>query len=220
MSQRNRTLLRQRPMTEAPQAKSNEPECAEPTPIGTDLGVNPDWREETDRRPPIPLFDGKAEIGRIALVFTLWARVEGFLYDECGVLPLRNRREEKKHLSILLESETSIVCLLCLLNDEHYSAGALVDAMVGEHATLDERGNARKRLINRTLPIVAERYGLLKYTEKMIGKSREYSICRSPRLTRFAREHLINGFNAIIAASGPAQSTRENDPVQECEHEV
>ena len=201
-------------MTEAPLAKSNENECAEPAPIGTDLGINPDWREETDRRPPIPLFDGKAEIGRIAMVFTLWARIESFLYDECGVLPLRNQREEKKHLSILLESESSIVCLLCLLNDEHYSAGALVDAMVGEFATLDERGNARKRLINRTLPIIAERYGLLKYTEKMNGKSREYSICRSPRLTRFAREHLIAGFNAIVDMQRPCVDTNENTKEQ------
>lgn len=205
-------------MTEALVAKSTETDCAEPAPISVDLGINPDWQEEPDRKPPIPLFDGKTDIARIALVLTLWSRIERFLYDECGVLPLRNQREEKKHLSVLLESETSVVCLLCLLNDSHYSAGGLIDAMVGDHATADERGNARKRLINRTLPIIAERFGLLKYSEQMKGKAREYSICRSPRLVRFAKEHLITGFKDIagpITIDGPSAPPSSDNTEQD-----
>jgi len=192
-------------MTESAKAVATDAYTAPP--ISANLGVNPGWAGEAERKPPIPAFDGRADIARIAMVFTLWASVEEFLYRECGVTELRNKREEKKHRSILLESETAVVCLLCLLNDTHYSATGLVDAMVGEHATADERGNARKRLINRTLPIVAERYGLLKYSERMKGKAREYSICRSPRLIRFAREHLIRGFRDIVGVHAEAESS-------------
>jgi len=81
------------------------------------------------------------------MLLTLWARVEDYLYDHVGIEPLSSAKEEKKHLSVLLESETFLVALLCLLSDEHYSAGSLVDAMVGVNASADQRGNARKWVI-------------------------------------------------------------------------
>ena len=74
--------------------------------------------------------------------------------------------------------------------------------MLGEFASADERGNARKRLINRTLPVIADHYGLLQVREHVRGKSREYSICRSERLAAFAQNHLVSGFNDIVAAAG------------------
>jgi len=119
------------------------------------------------------------------MLLTLWARVEDYLYDHVGIEPLSSAKEEKKHLSVLLESETFLVALLCLLSDEHYSAGSLVDAMVGVNASADQRGNARKRILNRTLPIVGD-------------NSMEYSICRSQRLVDFAELNLVTGINDIL----------------------
>lgn len=175
--------------------------CARP--ISASLGVNPDWSvtpepEIAENLPAIPTYEGASEIARMALMFTLWASVEQFLYEQCQVEPLQSPREEKKHLSILRESETSIVCLLCLLNNEYYSAGKLVDAMIGEFATADQRGNARKRLINRTLPVIADRYELLQFAEVGQGSSREYRIWRSPRLAEFAERHLVTGVKNLM----------------------
>jgi len=118
-----------------------------------DHGVNPGWGVY-EERPVIPEFNNVAEIGKLALLFTLWSRVEDFIYNDVGIKPLDAAKEEKKHRAVLLESETYLIALLCLLNNEHYSAGGLVDAMVGVDATADQRGNARKRILNRTLPIV------------------------------------------------------------------
>ncbi len=173
-------------------------------PISASLGINPHWSEQdVDHQPAveldsIPEFEGSSEIARMALMFTLWASVEGFLYEEEQIEPLSVAREEKKHLSVLREAETSIICLLCLLNNEYYSAGKLVDAMIGEYATADQRGNARKRLINRTLPTVSDRYGLLNCYEVGSGNSREYRICRSERLARFAEQHLVTGVRRLM----------------------
>ena len=173
-------------------------------PITASLGVNPHW-SEPDNDPktevalaPIPEFGGSAEIARMALMFTLWASVEDFLYQDVQIEPLSVAREEKKHLTILREAETSIICLLCLLNNEYYSAGKLVDAMIGEYATADQRGNARKRLVNRTLPVIADRYGLLNSYAVGQGNSREYRICRSERLARFAEKHLVSGVRNLL----------------------
>jgi len=69
-----------------------------------------------------------AEIGKLALMFTLWSRVEEFVYNDKGIEPLNSLKEEKKHRAILLESETYLVALLCLLNNDYYSASGLVDA--------------------------------------------------------------------------------------------
>jgi len=171
-------------------------------PITASLGINPGWCEAQAQAevelPPVPEFSNATEIARIAVMFTLWARVEEFLYDECKVAPLKVIREEKKHLSILRESETSIVCLLCLLNNDHYSASGLVDAMIGEYATADQRGNARKRLVNRSLPVLSERYKLLKLVEVGKGSSREYRICRSERLVKFAETHLVTAVRGLM----------------------
>jgi hypothetical protein len=131
-------------------------------------------------------------------MFTLWARVEPYLYGECELQPLANGKEETRQLGILRESETSILCLLCLINNEPYSAGRLVDAMIGQAATADQRGNARKRLINRTLPVIADRYGLLQYREHKQGNLKEYRITRSARLAAFAEHHLATGVEQII----------------------
>ena len=177
--------------------------CARP--ISASLGVNPHW-SDSDEDPAktavdldnIPDFSGGSEIARMALMFTLWASVEGFLYEDEQIEPLSLAREEKKHLSVLREAETSIICLLCLLNNEYYSAGKLVDAMIGEFATADQRGNARKRLVNRTLPVIADRYGLLKCYEVGHNNSREYRICRSERLVRFADKHLVTGVRRLM----------------------
>ena len=131
-------------------------------------------------------------------MFTLWARVEDYLYGECELPPLENNKEEKRQLSVLRESETSILCLLCLLNNEPYSAGRLVDAMIGQSVSADQRGNARKRLIKRTLPVIADRYGLLQYRENNQGNLKEYSITRSSRLAVFAETHLATGVQQIM----------------------
>ena len=173
------------------------------TPISASLGVNPLWTDEENtvdsvELAPIPQFEGTSEIARMALMFTLWASVEAYLYEEEQVEPLTVAREEKKHLSVLRESETSIICLLCLLNNEYYTAGRLIDAMVGGFATPDQRGNARKRLVNRTLPVIADRYGLLRYYEVGHGNTREYRICRSERLARFAGKHLVTGVKQLM----------------------
>lgn len=188
--------------TEPNLGDGDEPALISTRPITASLGVNPLWSEQTEvQQPnldPIPDFGGRSEIARMALMFTLWASVENFLYEEEQVEPLSVARDEKKHLSILRESETSVICLLCLLNDEYYSAGKLVDAMIGEFATADQRGNARKRLINRTLPVIGERYGLLKSYEVGQGSSREYRICRSERLIRFADTHLVTGVRRLM----------------------
>ena len=91
-------------------------------------------------------------------MFTLWSRVEEFIYNDIGIEPLESLKEEKKHRAVLLESETYVTALLCLLNDEHYSASGLVDAMVGVDASADQRGNARKRIpvsyTHLTLPTI------------------------------------------------------------------
>lgn len=166
-------------------------------PFSADHGVNPGWGVY-EERPVIPDFNGVAEIGKLAMLFTLWARIEDYLYEEVGIEPLSTPKEEKKHRAVLLESETYLVALLCLLNNEHYSAGALVDAMVGVAASADQRGNARKRILNRTLPIVGDHYGLIDYSERHMGNSMEYSICRSQRLVDFAESHLVTGLNEIL----------------------
>jgi hypothetical protein len=173
------------------------------TPISASLGVNPLWTDDEDTAEsvelaPIPQFGGTSEIARMALMFTLWASVEAYLYEEEQIEPLTVAREEKKHLSVLRESETSIICLLCLLNNEYYTAGKLIDAMIGEFATADQRGNARKRLVNRTLPVIADRYDLLNYYGVGQGNTREYRICRSERLARFAEKHLVTGVRQLM----------------------
>ena len=173
------------------------------TPISASLGVNPLWNDDEDTAEsvelaPIPQFGGTSEIARMALMFTLWASVEAYLYEEEQIEPLTVAREEKKHLSVLRESETSIICLLCLLNNEYYTAGKLIDAMIGEFATADQRGNARKRLVNRTLPVIADRYDLLNYYGVGQGNTREYRICRSERLARFAEKHLVTGVRQLM----------------------
>ena len=170
-------------------------------------GVNPGWGVY-EERPVIPDFNGVAEIGKLATLLTLWAHVEDYLYTDVGIEPLSSAKEEKKHLSVLLESETFLVALLCLLNNDHYSASSLVDAMVGVNASADQRGNARKRILNRTLPIVGDHYGLIDYSERHMGNSMEYSICRSQRLVDFAELQLVTGVNDLIgmdiSASKPA----------------
>lgn len=187
-------------------ANSADADMISSKPISASLGINPLWSEEVaddhsvPELAPIPEFDGRSEIARLALMFTLWGAVEDYLYQDGQVVPLSVAREEKKHLSILREAETSIICLLCLLNDEYYSAGKLIDAMIGEYATADQRGNARKRLINRTLPVIADRYGLLNYYEVGQGNSREYRICRSESLARFADLHLVTGVRRLMGA--------------------
>jgi len=171
-------------------------------------GVNPGWGVY-EERPVIPEFGNVAEIGKLALMFTLWSRIEDFIYKDVGIKPLDASKEEKKHRAVLLESETYLIALLCLLNNEHYSASGLVDAMVGVDATADQRGNARKRILNRTLPIVGDRYGLIDYSERHMGNSMEYSICRSTRLVEFAETHLVSGFGSIVGEiSGAGTKTR------------
>ncbi len=168
--------------------------------FSADHGLNPGWGVH-EERPAIPEFKGTADIARIAMMFTLWSRIDDFLYQHVGVEPLETPKEEKKHRSVLLESETYLMALLCLLNNEHYSANGLVDAMVGVNATADQRGNARKRIINRTLPICGDHYGLFDYSERHMGNTMEYSICRSDRLVEFAETHLITGVQGIIGAA-------------------
>ena len=70
--------------------------------------------------------------------------------------------------------------------------------MVGVNASADQRGNARKRILNRTLPIVGDHYGLIDYSERHMGNSMEYSICRSQRLVDFAELQLVTGVNDLI----------------------
>lgn len=169
--------------------------------IGTDLGVNTDWQQvspaSADQPMQIPTFEGAGEIGKMALMLTLWTAVESYLYETCGVAAVSNHTEEKKHRAILNESETMIICLLCLLNNEPYTAGGLVDAMIAPDASADQRGNARKRLINRTLPVIADRYQLLQFREHNKGNLREYSIARSARLATFAEQVLVTGVRQI-----------------------
>lgn len=185
-------------------AENGDTDAVGVTPISASLGVNPHWADQGDAEEQgvelaaIPQFGGTAEIARMALMFTLWASVESYLYDDEQIEPLSVLREEKKHLSVLRESETSIICLLCLLNNEYYTAGKLIDAMIGEFATADQRGNARKRLVNRTLPVIADRYGLLNSYEVGHGSTREYRICRSERLVRFADKHLVTGVQRLM----------------------
>lgn len=166
-------------------------------PFNADHGVNPGWGVY-EERPAIPAFNGVAEIAKLAVMFTLWSRVENFIYDEVGLQPLSSAKEEKKHRAVLLESETYLIALLCLLNNDHYSAGGLVDAMVGVDASADQRGNARKRILNRTLPIVGDHYGLIDYSERHMGNSMEYSICRSERLVEFAETHLVTSISQML----------------------
>ena len=167
-------------------------------PISASLGVNPEWTVGHETPLEVPPYHGVREITQMTLMFTLWAGVEPYLYRDCNLQPLEVAKEEKRHLGILRESETSILCLLCLLNNEPYSAGGLVDAMIGQYATADQRGNARKRLINRTLPVVADRYGLLQYQQSAKGNMVEYAITRSARLARFAEQHLASGVQQIV----------------------
>lgn len=176
-------------------------------PFTADHGVNPGWGVY-EERPVIPAFGNVAEIGKLALMFTLWSRVEDFLYNDAGIEPLDSLKEEKKHRAILLESETYLTALLCLLNNDYYSAGGLVDAMVGVDATADQRGNARKRILNRTLPVAGDRYGLINYSERHMGNSMEYSICRSDRLVEFAETHLVTGFSNIIGGTESAEPSK------------
>ena len=68
----------------------------------------------------------------------------------------------------------------------------------GEFVTADQRGNARKRLVNRTLPVIADRYGLVNCFEIGDGNSREYRIARSERLSRFAEKHLVTGVRNLM----------------------
>ncbi len=173
-------------------------------PFSADHGVNPGWGIH-EERPAIPSFNGVAEIAKLAVMFTLWSRVESFLYDEVGIQPLSSAKEEKKHRAVLLESETYLTALLCLLNNDHYSAGGLVDAMVGVDASADQRGNARKRILNRTLPIVGDHYGLIDYSERHMGNSMEYSICRSERLVEFAETHLVTSISQMLDLTGNTQ---------------
>lgn len=173
-------------------------------PFSADHGVNPGWGVY-EERPAIPVFNGVAEIAKLAMMFTLWARVENFIYNEVGMKPLASSKEEKKHRAVLLESETYLVALLCLLNNDYYSAGGLVDAMVGVDASADQRGNARKRILNRTLPIVGDRYGLIDYSERHMGNAMEYSICRSERLVYFAETHLVTSFTGLIGGADLSQ---------------
>jgi len=104
-----------------------------------------------EERPAIPAFTGVAEISKLALMFTLWSRIESFLYDEIGLA--------------------------------------------------DQRGNARKRILNRTLPIVGDHYKLIDYSERHEGNSMEYSICRSERLVKFAETHLVPAINGMFGKS-------------------
>jgi len=171
-----------------------------------DHGVNPGWGVY-EERPLIPAFNGVAEIGKLAMLLTLWVRIEDFLYKEIGIRPQATAKDEKKYLAVLLESETFLVALLCLLNNEHYSASSLVDAMVGVNASADQRGNARKRILNRTLPIVGDHYGLFDYSERHMGNSMEYSICRSQRLVDFAEANLVTGINDILGDVTAGNST-------------
>ncbi len=179
---------------------SESPDSFTVRPLTASLGVNPDWSDDSPPALEVPAFNGVQQITQMTLMFTLWTRVEAYLYGECSVQPLENRKEETRHLNVLRESETSILCLLCLLNNEPYSAGRLVDAMIGQSATADQRGNARKRLINRTLPVIADRYGLLQYRENNQGKVKEYAITRSARLAAFAENHLATGVQQIIGS--------------------
>lgn len=167
-------------------------------PITTALGVNPDWQESQDTALEVPAYNGVQQITQMALMFTLWSRVEDFLYSECQISPLPVEKEEIKQLGILRESETSVICLLCLLNNEPYTAGRLVDAMISQNSSADQRGNARKRLLSRTLPVIADRYGLLQYREHNKGNLKEYRISRSARLAAFAEQHLVTGVQQII----------------------
>ena len=167
-------------------------------PITTGLGVNPDWQGDQTLELDVPEYNGVQQMTQMALMFTLWSRIEDFLYTDCQVAPLQAQKEELKHLGILRESETSIICLLCLLNNEPYTAGRLVDAMISQAASADQRGNARKRLLNRTLPVIADRYGLLQYREHNKGNLKEYRITRSARLAVFAEHHLATGVQQII----------------------
>ncbi len=178
-------------------------------PFTADHGVNPGWGVY-EERPVVPVFNSAAEIGKLAVVFTLWSRVEDFIYNVVGIEPLDSLKEEKKHRAVLLESETYLIALLCLLNNEHYSASGLVDAMVGVDATADQRGNARKRILNRTLPIVGDRYGLINYSERHMGNSMEYSICRSSRLVEFAETYLVTGFGDIIGNGTSATANKRS----------
>lgn len=166
-------------------------------PFTAEHGLNPGWGVY-EQKPAVPQFNGAAEIGKLALMLTLWSKVEDFLYQEVGIQPLEDAKEEKKHLSILHESETYLVAILCLLNSEHYSASGLVDAMAGVNASADQRSNARKRLLNRTLPVGADRYGLFDYSERHMGNSMEYSICRSDRLVEFAEAQLVSGVQTVL----------------------
>lgn len=180
-------------------------------PISASLGVNEAWQAEQPAPLEVPAYRGVRQISQMALMFTLWSRVEGYLYGDCQIEQLAILKDEKKHLGILRESETSVICLLCLLNDEPYTAGGLVDAMIGQTATIDQRGNARKRLVTRTLPVIADRYGLLQFRENNKGNLREYSITRSARLSQFAERHLVTGVEQII---GGEFTRAEDDEVQ------
>ena len=166
--------------------------------ITPSLGVNPDWHEVQYSELEVPSFRGGQQIAQMALMYTLWSNVEDFLYTECQLSPLETAKEEIKHLGILRESETSVICLLCLLNNEPYTAGRLVDAMITQNSSADQRGNARKRLLNRTLPIIADRYGLLQYREHNKGNLKEYRISRSARLVAFAEQYLVTGVQQIV----------------------
>lgn len=169
-----------------------------PAAFTAEHGINPGWGVY-EERPKIPPFSGVAEVAKLTLMFTLWSKVEDFLYQKVGTQPLSVAKEEKKHLAVLRESESYIVVLLCLLNNEHYSASSLVDALVGAEATADQRRNARKRLLDRTIPVLGERYGLLDFSERHVGNSMEYSICRSERLVQFAETYLVPGFTNLVS---------------------
>jgi len=45
---------------------------------------------------------------------------------------------------------------------------------------------------------VGDHYGLIDYSERHMGNSMEYSICRSQRLVDFAESQLVTGVNDII----------------------
>lgn len=197
-----------------PQSTLADPEVFASRPISASLGVNTHWQAETARQIEVPPYNGAPQIAQMALMFSLWSGVEAFLYDECQVEPLPDNKSELKHLGILRESESSIICLLCLLNNQAYSAGGLVDAMINRNSSADQRGNARKRLLNRTLPVLSDRYGLLQYQAFNKGNLKEYRITRSARLAAFAEQHLVSGVQNICAGefTQPDPDSQINQP--------
>ena len=197
-----------------PQSSLGDSQPFASRPISVSLGVNTQWQAETASQIEVPPFNGSSQIAQMALMFSLWSEVEMFLYDECQLQPLAENKAELKNLGILRESESSVICLLCLLNNQAYTAGGLVDAMINRNSSADQRGNARKRLLSRTLPVLADRYGLLQYQAFNKGNLKEYRISRSARLAVFAEQHLVAGVQQICAGefTQPDQNHQINQP--------